>query len=562
MHARWFDRLWLLVLALASSVWCLTAATRLGATFDEPLYVKAGLVNWRTGSNKLLMRAGTMPLPVDVQTLPVYLWEQFRGQEFDPVVELHTLLPVCRAANLVFWWLLLVYTLLLGRTFGGIWGGRIAVALVACEPNLLAHAALATTDIALVACMMVLIYHFYHHYHPTASWRRRVVVPGLLYGLALSAKASALAFGPQAMVVLGVWNLAQAGVLTSPAGRSYCQKIRHFWHATYQFRKDIIAIGLIGFVFLFAYCGCDWSTEPTFIKWANQLPDGPLKRVMLPVSEQLRIFTNAGEALVHQIKHNIRGHGTYLLGQWYPRATPWYFPLALSMKVPLPVVALLVMAFLVHPRRLWMPTAAVALVFLAFTPNCRVQIGIRFMFPLMVLTYVTIAAGMARGWQTQREMGGSRIVPRWFVGLMLAIMAATSVAIWPHGLNYFNQAWGGRAAGVKLLHGSNTDWGQGIPELRDWNRTVNANQPLAVWYYGTDPDVFQPPLVFMNLSWVPVQAPDDVKTLCTTKYLAVSIAILYNNPAPTPPHATRLEWIRTQTPVAQTTHFAIYQLRE
>ena len=63
MRARWVDVLWLLVFGLASSVWCLTAATRIGVTFDEPLYVKAGLVNWRTGSNKLLMRAGTMPLP-------------------------------------------------------------------------------------------------------------------------------------------------------------------------------------------------------------------------------------------------------------------------------------------------------------------------------------------------------------------------------------------------------------------------------------------------------------------------------------------------------------------
>src|SRR5262249_24204553 len=37
---RAFDWLWLLVWGLASSVWCVTAACRLGATFDEPLYVQ------------------------------------------------------------------------------------------------------------------------------------------------------------------------------------------------------------------------------------------------------------------------------------------------------------------------------------------------------------------------------------------------------------------------------------------------------------------------------------------------------------------------------------------
>jgi hypothetical protein len=49
---------------------------------------------------------------------------------------------------------------------------------------------------------------------------------------------------------------------------------------------------------------------------------------------------------------------------------------------------------------------------------------------------------------------------------------------------------------------------------------------------------------------------------CPTKYLAVSTALLSNNPALTPIHKVRLEWVRTQTPVARTTHFLIYQLRD
>ena len=355
MRGRWVDVLWLLAFGLASSAWCLTAAARLGATFDEPFHVKAGLTSWRTGSNKLLMRAGNMPLPVDSQTLPVYLWEQYRGQQFDPVLDLPAVLPVCRATNLVWWWLLLAYAMRLGRTFGGAWGGRLAVALVACDPNLLGHAALATTDIPLVACMTVLVYHFHHCYHPDAGWRRRVLVPGVLYGVTLLAKASALAFGPQAMLVLGLWNLAKAGALAAQEGSSFRTRAVHVWHATYQFRKDLVAIGLIGMVVVFGYCGCDWSTEPTFIKWADGLPEGDLKRAMVPVSRELKIFTNAGEALWYQIRHNMRGHGTFLLGEWHTRATPADVPLALTMKVPLPAMVLLLAATVVHPRRLLLP---------------------------------------------------------------------------------------------------------------------------------------------------------------------------------------------------------------
>src|SRR5262245_38615233 len=202
---RWVDLAWLIAFGAASSAWCLTAAARLGATFDEPLYIKAGLTSWRTGSNKLLMRAGTMTLPVDVQTLPIYLWERSRGPEFDPVADLHTVLPVARAANLVFWWLLLAYAMRLGRTFGGAWGGRLAVALAACDPNLLGHASLATTDIAIVACLLVLVYHFWHGLG--CGWKRRVLVPAVCYAVAIQAKVSGLVFGMEAMLLLGVWHL-------------------------------------------------------------------------------------------------------------------------------------------------------------------------------------------------------------------------------------------------------------------------------------------------------------------------------------------------------------------
>lgn len=558
MRGLWLDLLWLLAFCTASSVWCVAAAAKLGATFDEPFYVNAGLVSWRTGSNKLLMRAGTMPLSVDAQTLPIYLWEKQRGAEFDPLWDLHTVLPICRVMNLPFWWLALLYTMRLGRTFGGVWAGRIAVALVACDPNLLGHAALATTDIPLLACMLVLVYHFHHCYAPTANWKRRILVPGLCFGLAVLAKASAMVFGVQAMLVLGLWNLARAGVLTPPENSTVWRKVVHIWRETYQFRKDIFVIVIVGFTFVFAYCGCDWGPEPTFIKWADKLPEGQLKNTMVPLSRELKIFTNAGEALMQQIKHNIRGHGTYLLGQWHNRATPEYFPVALTMKLPLPVIALLLAVVVIHPRRLLIPVGGVALLLFAFTPNCRVQIGIRFVFTLMALAYITAAVAIARAWSEP----GSRVVPRWFVGACLVALAGTSAWIWPHGLSYFNQAWGGIRAGSTLLHDSNYDWGQGLPELREWNAKNNDNSPLAVWYFGSDIDIAKPPFVWVHLSHEPLRGDADASEVCKTKYLAVSAAILSNNPAPTPQHKARLEWVRTQQPVARTTHFLIYQLRE
>ena len=86
---RWnaTDWLWLLFWGVLSSAYCLSAAARLSATFDEPLYVRLGLEHWRTGSTAGLMRVGTMPLPVDVETLPLRVWEISRGEYFDPAAD-------------------------------------------------------------------------------------------------------------------------------------------------------------------------------------------------------------------------------------------------------------------------------------------------------------------------------------------------------------------------------------------------------------------------------------------------------------------------------------------
>jgi hypothetical protein len=553
--SRVWDLIWLAAFGLASSAWCLAAAGRLGATFDEPFYLDAGLTSWRTGSNKKLMTAGTMTLPVDVQTLPVYLWEQLRGREFHAYKDIELILPVARATNLAFWWALLAYGMRLGRTWGGTWGGRLAVALLALEPNLLGHAALATTDIAIVAAMLALVYHFHHG--QGMGFGRRVMVPGLLYGVAILAKASGMIFGMQAMLVLGLCHLAKNGALSAP-GATLRGKLIHVWHASFELRKDLVWIGVIGFVLTFAWTGCDWGVEPTFVKWTDSLPDGTLRSTMEPLSHNLAIFPNAGEAILQQVKHNMRGHGAWLLGTWHEKSTWSYFPVSLAVKTPVPVFALLLAVLMMRPRAMLTPLLGIVLVLLAFSLNCRVQIGVRFMFTLMALLNIAIGVAIARTWM---EPNGGRFVPRWFTAAMLTAMAGVSVWVWPHGLSFTNQLWGGMETGYTKLGDSNYDWGHGLPELKRWNAEHNGGRPIAISYFGTDPGCLYEPFKVVNLYWdLKTESPDELKRLAGTRYLAVSTSALYGQETVKPSHVAALRRLRAATPVARTQTFLIFEL--
>jgi hypothetical protein len=551
-NRRWqiVDAAWFLACLVASSVWCLTAGHELGATFDEPLYLARGLEAWRTGSHDGLMRLGTMPLPVDCATLPVYAWELLRGVPFDVAADFDRILPVARAGTLAFWWLLLVYGWLAGRQMAGPWGGRLAVAWLAAEPNLLAHASLATTDIAISACLLPLVYHW--RIGRDRTWFWRVGFVAVWFAAAVLAKASGLVFGPLCMAALEIERLARAGKLKYSG-------IRDLYHQFEPLRRDASQAMALGLVLVFLFCGCDGRPEPSFVAWAHQLPASRGADAMVWLSEHLTVFSNAGEGLIRQIKHNMRGHhGAYLLGTTYPRAVWYYFPLAMCIKLSAPLVAAPVIVAFWRRRALanWALVSAAGLLLFSFT--CRVQIGIRLVLPLVVLLVVGMAAAVVVALGEMRAGRRRQIV----AAIVVASVAWTVVSaqqVWPNGLCYVNEFWGGPARGYLCLSDSNFDWGQGVRELARWPRAKRLEQ-LDVWYFGTDPAVDRTPLRHVPLHTLPLTRPGDVPAFVQGRYVAVGTTLLYGTADCGPACANAIEFFRSLAPVDRTTTFLIYDL--
>ncbi len=512
---------WLTFVLAVSSALVVHASHSIGPTFDEPFYLAKGLDYWRTGSPKALMRAGTMPLPVDVQTLPLHLWERHRGEPFNTVEQLDELLPVARAMNLPFWWLLLASGFRLARRWGGPTAAGIAVGLLGFEPNLLAHAALATTDIAVTAAVLAATNSFLRG--RGTGWWRRVFVPGVWVGIAVLCKASAVTFMPLAFAVI-LWQRCE---LRSAV-------------------RDCVTTGVIAATVAFAYIGTDWAVEPSFVKWADTLPDGTLGDATRAVANNLRVFPNAAEGIIQQVKHNVRGHGVFALGEYCHRAVWYYFPVVLSQKLPEPLLLLLAGCLVFRPRSLASTAGVIALAFLLFSLTCRVQIGVRLVFPLVAFLVLAVSVAVSSSrW-------------RWFGWLAVAASAVVALFTAPHGLRYQNQLWGGASRAGETLTDSNCDWGQGVPELRGWWHS--AGEPsLTVWYFGTDPNAFRPPFHAVPLHVLPDRSPEFVRRASAGGYFAVGRTFLTACPDRRPDTLALIDWLKAQSPVAEVGCFNVYR---
>jgi hypothetical protein len=553
-----FDWLWFLVCAVASSVWCVSAASQLSATWDEPIYVQRGLQHWRTGSYEGLLKLGTMPLPVDVITLPLYVWERSHGITLDADNDLGRLLPWARAGTLVFWWLLLVYVRLAGRQLGGPWAGRLAVALIACEPSFLAHTGLATTDISITACLVAFVYHF--RTGRDEGWLRRVGLPTFWFGAAMLAKASALAFAPLCMLALEIERILTAQNVSedveATTGRLR-SRLERLWYGLRW--RDLTTIVGGGLVLTFLYCGCDWKPEESFVRWAHGLPGRPMATTMCWLADHLCIFPNAGIGIMRQIKHNAQGHGSYLLGEEDPRALWYYFPVLMTIKVSPPVLLAPLVLLVVRPRALlnWACLSAGALAM--FSVACRVQIGIRFMLPLVALAIAGLSAGIVQALQQEAPAWRRRLLEA-ATAAGVAWTACSAVAVWPEGLCYVNELWGGTPQGYRKVSEANYDWGQGLKELAHWQRDHQV--PLAVWYYGTDPLVNSLGAENLTLHQLTLSKPDDVLPYVRGRHLAVSTTFLYGPAGSFGSVRHASAFLRTCRPIARTTTFLIYDFTD
>ena len=360
-------------------------------------------------------------------------------------------------------------------------------------------------------------------------------MPAVWFAAALLAKASAVALAPLCIAILVIGEEDRA------------------WRAGLRDGAQILGLGLLVAIL---YCGSDWQAEPSFVAWAHGRPAEALFAAPLRwLADHLRIFSNGGEAIVRQIRHNLRGHGVYLLGTSHPRAIWYYFPLLLTIKLSEALLLALPVVALAQRRALrnWPLLLAAALVLYSLT--FRVQLGIRMVLPIVV--FLAIGAGAALAEAMTATSGWRARLVATYATLALVANAATAVASWPDALVYVNRFWGGPSGGYALVSDSNYDWGQGIPALRRW-QAAEGGAPLAVWYFGTDPRAAEPPLQLLPLHTLPLASRDDVLSLLHGRVLAVSATLRFGSGIDSEGYRQTLAVLAERPPSAEVGTFLLY----
>ncbi len=561
----WVDALWLLALAGWSAAWCLSAAPKLGITYDEPFYLDAGMDSWRGWSrtdghtqafwHESGATCGVMPLPPDVVTLPLAVHE-FRSGERLTSEEKIARIRWARAMTLGWLWLLVFSAWRLGRAAGGPWAGRVAGGLIAADPNFLAHASLATTDIAVSATLLAFTRAVYAG--RGGGWWKRITLPGLWYGVAVTCKVSALLYGGLILVALEICHRFATGALSPPPDwglRAWARKV-----AGSVLRSVLAAacVILIGLALATWYCGIPDEGNKPFTKVAAAVPaDDSLKETYLRWAEDAGRVPHLVSAFAFQWWWNHQGRPSFLNGTYYPEGYRWFFPVIITMKVPVPVF-LLLLAALPRPRALLNPILLTALVLIAVLLQAKLQIGYRLALPAVAVSYVAIATALGRGYP--------RCAPWMGLPAILA-MALTSAWVWPHGLGYLNQFYGGLKEAQYRVSDSNHDWGQGMPELKAWH-DANDRPLTVVWYFGVDRRYFKAnptddkPFEQLPLEGLPIKTPEDLRKWVGPRVLAVGHTVISLHPDGPEAKVVALKYLKTRKPLARTATFVLYDFRD
>ena len=541
-------------------------------TVDEPIHVAAGQQWLHEGRYDLDVEHPPLArilFALDSATAAVEGDRVSRGNElFWRDGRYLTNLARARAGNLPFLLLAILVVFFWTRRLAGDVAGLLAAALLASLPPVLAHAGLATTDMAAAATTIAALYALALWIDapswPCAAILGVAVAAGMLskfsFLLYFAAGATVLVVlqfrrvrwvqltlaVPVALLLVAAGYRFHRGSLLEARAETFVPGSAEHRAAAYakvpgyewvrpdlieRFHRDAAAAARAGvqnvdFV--------DWAKaagypSPLAGRSGRDTMAGAPPLEARPFIEPLRAAWHEhvlranlpayefflGAAYVRL--HAAIGHGeAWLFDRNDPQGYWYYFPVVLFFKTPLPFLILAIAGLAFLPRRA-LALFLIPLALLAVAMTSRVNIGVRHVLPLYPFLTIAAAYGAVRLWRRSRVL--VLVLGAWYV-------IGTTIAH-PDYLAWFNEAAGRHPE--RIAADSNLDWGQDLLRLVD----VVDGHPLHFSYFGSAE------------WWRHMPQARQLPPHCTTGLVAVSEMIYLRQ------RATELRWLTRFQPEAR-----------
>lgn len=271
--------------------------------------------------------------------------------------------------------ILLAVAFFSARSFFGYRAAAVAAILLVFEPSLIAHGSLATIDVAFATCALTAVWAAYEFaVKPTLP---RVIFLGIAMGLALDSKFLALSIPWVALIIIFLPELG--------GGFEWRRWLYRFggWISA-----CVIAWAVIWAAYGFRYTALPHATKASY-DFTQIFASADLGNSFWPKFSWFlanhRLLPEAYIAGLATLK-TFDASAAYFFGSVYPEGLWYYYPVALLIKVTIPVLVLALVAVASRPlwreHRLAMLTLVIsALAYLARVIAGRVNMGVRHVLP-------------------------------------------------------------------------------------------------------------------------------------------------------------------------------------
>lgn len=383
------------------------------------------------------------------------------------------------------------------------WGTLPAIVfsvLYAFSPNIIAHARLVTTDVWVVPMIFLGTYLLYKYV--SAPSKKLLAAFIIVSFLTLITKYSAVPIAAFWLLILFAFEI-----------KLHAKNIKKFWKRLGTSLVTPLITTSSWFVLLFATYGFRFSTlaatnhadtartqahldnlsgiADPFKFLIKPLQNGYLY-TPLPFPEYIQGFFE------NVILHDVYGHDSFLFGMYAKHGWWYYFPASMLVKMPVPALigigALFLVAifiFITWLKKLWTSKSpksfiknsltlkpyqiwlGIPIFFMAISMKSSINLGMRHILPVLPFIFLGIALLV-------KNVCDRHLISRVLILVLGLWYISSSLSVYPHYLEYFNEIAGGPQNGYKYLLDSNLSWGQNSFLLQDYIASIPKETSVYV----------------------------------------------------------------------------------